>query len=55
MAGIKGARLNVRNNCAGLQDKTPAQPLLDRADEIVAEATALEAQVLEAVNKHIEL
>ena len=55
VAGIKGARLNVRINCAGLQDKTPAQPLLDRADEIVAEATALEAQVLEAVNKHIEL
>ena len=53
LAGIKGARLNVRINCAGLNDKTPAQPLLARADAIVAEAEALEAQVLEAVNGHI--
>ena len=55
VAGIKGARLNVRINCAGLQDKTPAQPLLARADEIVAEAEKLEAQVLEAVNNNINL
>ena len=53
VAGIKGARLNVRINCAGLQDKTPAQPLLARADEIVAEATALEAQVLDTVNNNL--
>lgn len=55
VAGIKGARLNVRINCAGLQDKAPAKPLLARADEIVTEALALEEQVLEAVNKNIEL
>lgn len=55
VAGIKGARLNVRINCAGLQDKTPAQPLLQRADEIVAEAEVLEQKVLTAVNNHIEL
>ncbi|MBR4740641.1 MAG: cyclodeaminase/cyclohydrolase family protein, partial [Bacteroidales bacterium] len=55
VAGIKGARLNVRINCAGLQDKTPAQPLLARADEIVSQAEALEKQVLEEVNNHIEL
>ena len=55
VAGIQGARLNVRINCAGLQDKAPAAPLLSRADAIVAEAMALEAQVLEAVNNHIEL
>ena len=55
VAGIRGARLNVRINCAGLNDKTPAQPLLQRADEIVAEALELEKQVLEAVNNHIEL
>ena len=55
VAGIKGARLNVRINCAGLADKAPAQPLLQRADDIVTEAQALEAQVLEAVNNHIEL
>ena len=34
-------------------DKAPAQPLLQRADEIIAEAQALEQQVLEAVNQHI--
>ena len=55
VAGIKGALLNVRINAAGLADKAPAQPLLQRADDIVTEAQALEAQVLEAVNNHIEL
>ncbi|MBR4740679.1 MAG: cyclodeaminase/cyclohydrolase family protein, partial [Bacteroidales bacterium] len=55
VAGIQGARLNVRINCAGLKDKAPAQPLLQRADEIVAEALKLQEQVLEAVNNHIEL
>ena len=55
VAGIQGARLNVRINCAGLQDKAPAQPLLQRADAIVAEALALEKQVLEAVEGHIDL
>ncbi len=51
VAGIKGARLNVRINCAGLKDKTPAQPLLERADAIVAEAVQLEAQVLSQVDR----
>ncbi len=53
LAGIKGARLNVRINCAGLKDKAAAKPLLDRADAIVAEATALEAQVLETIEAHL--
>ena len=55
VAGIKGARLNVRINAAGLQDKTPARPLLNRADEIVAEAESLQEKVLNEVNNHIEL
>jgi len=55
VAGIKGARLNVRINCAGLQDKAPAEPLLKRADEIVKEAELLEHQVLKAVESNIEL
>ena len=55
VAAVKGARLNVRINAAGLKDKAPATPLLRRADEIVSEAMTLEAQVLEAVNNHIEL
>ncbi len=55
VAGIQGARLNVRINAASLQDKTPALPLLQRADAIVEEARKLEAEVLEAVNNHIEL
>ncbi|MBQ9410016.1 MAG: glutamate formimidoyltransferase [Bacteroidales bacterium] len=54
VAGIRGARLNVRINCAGLSDKAPAQPLLQRADAIVAEAAALEAEVLAAVDSHID-
>ena len=54
VAGIRGAALNVRINTAGLTDKTPAEPLLARADAIVAEALALQDQVLNEVNKHIE-
>jgi glutamate formiminotransferase/formiminotetrahydrofolate cyclodeaminase len=49
VAAIKGARLNVRINAAGLKDKAPALPLLDRADTIVEEAEALEKQTLEAI------
>ena len=55
VAAIQGARLNVRINAAGLQDKSSAAPLLARADEIVAQAQTFEKQILEAVNKHIEL
>ncbi len=55
VAAIQGARLNVRINAAGLKDKTPAQPLLARANTIVQEAQAIEQQVLDTVNNHIEL
>lgn len=55
VAGIRGARLNVRINAAGLTDKTSALPLLKRADEIEAQAAELEKQVLTEVNNHIEL
>ena len=54
VAGIQGARLNVRINAAGLKDKTPAEPLLRRADEIVQEAMKLEEQVLAAVEREIQ-
>ena len=55
VAGIRGARLNVRINSASLKDKTAALPLLERADAIVMEAQQMEAEVLDAVNQHIEL
>ena len=55
VAAIQGARLNVCINAAGLKDKVPALPLLARADAIVTEAQALEQQVLDTVNNHIEL
>ncbi len=54
VAGIRGAALNVRINAAGLTDKAPAEPLLKRADAIVTEALALQEEVLEEVNKHID-
>ena len=54
VAGIRGAALNVRINAAGLTDKTPAEPLLTRADAIIAEALALQEEVLAAVNQHID-
>ena len=49
-AAIRGARLNVRINAAGLVDKAPAEALLERADAIETEAAALEAEVLAAIN-----
>ena len=55
VAGIQGARLNVRINAAGLADKAPAEPLLQRADAIVTEALQLQDQVLTAVNQNIAL
>ena len=55
VAGIRGARLNVRINCAGLKDKASALPLLERAEAIVSEASAMEAQVLSAVEAHIQI
>jgi len=53
-AAIRGAALNVRINAAGLSDKAPAEPLLARADAIVAEALSLQDEVLAAVNTQIE-
>jgi glutamate formiminotransferase/formiminotetrahydrofolate cyclodeaminase len=53
VAGIRGAALNVRINAAGLKDKTPAEPLLSRAGEIVTEALALQDEVIAEVNRHI--
>ncbi|MBR1489590.1 MAG: glutamate formimidoyltransferase [Bacteroidales bacterium] len=54
VAGIRGAALNVRINAAGLTDKAPAESLLKRADAIVAEALALQEEVLDEVNRHID-
>ena len=54
VAGIRGAALNVRINAAGLTDKTPATPLLTRADAIIAEALALQDEVLAAVEENIK-
>ena len=53
LAAIRGAALNVRINAAGLADKSAAAPLLARAEEIVAEGTVLQNQVLEEVDKSI--
>lgn len=53
VAAIRGARLNVRINCAGLQDKNDSLPLIQRSDAIVAEALKLESQILAAVENNI--
>ena len=52
-AACRGAALNVRINAGGLTDKAPALPLLARAEEIVREAQAREAEVLEAVEANL--
>jgi len=52
-AACRGAELNVRINASGLKDPKPAEPLIARAAQILKETEVLEAQVLEAVNGHI--
>ena len=54
VAAIRGAELNVRINAASLQDRTAAEPLLQRARAILSEALALQDEVLAAVNDHID-
>ena len=54
VAGIRGAALNVRINAAGLKDRRAADALTARAEAIVKEAQALEAEVLILVNRHID-
>lgn len=53
-AAVLGARLNVRINASGLQDKTKAAALLAEADEIAAKAGDAEAEVLAIVNSKIQ-
>ena len=53
-AACRGAELNVRINAAGLKDPASAKPLTERAAGILKEAETLEAQVIEAINRHIE-
>ena len=55
VAAIRGAELNVRINAAGLADKSAAAPLLARAKKILAEADALQGEVLKAVNDNIDI
>ena len=52
-AAIRGAHLNGRINAGGPQDRTPAEPLLERAAAIEAEAEGWEQKVLEAVDKNL--
>lgn len=53
VAAIRGARLNVRINAAGLSDRAAASALTGRADALATEALALESQVLQTIDKTI--
>ena len=53
-AAVRGAHLNVRINAAGLADKAPAAPLLERAAQIAEQAATLHEAVLAEVDKHID-
>ena len=50
-SAVLGAQLNVRINAASLKNRDEADRLTARAAEIVAEAIAAEARVLETVNE----
>ena len=54
-AAVRGAHLNVRINAAGLADKAPAAPLLERAAQIAEQAATLHDAVLAEVDKHIDM
>lgn len=47
---VLGAHLNVKINCASLQDRAAAKPLLDEAAEIEAKAVERERAILETVH-----
>ncbi len=53
-AAVRGAQLNVRINSAGLSDRAKAAELNAEAERIAKEALALQDEVLETVNSHIE-
>ena len=54
-SAVRGAHLNVRINAAGLTDKAPAAPLLERAAQIAEQAATLHEAVLAEVDKHIDI
>lgn len=52
-AAVLGAMLNVKINAAGLKDREAADRLVGEANEIAAKAKALEAELMEKVEKII--
>ena len=48
-AAVRGAALNVRINSSGLKDKPAVEEYLQRAEEAVSRAEALESEILEIV------
>ena len=52
-AAVLGAMLNVKINAAGLKDREAADRLVAEANEIAAKANALEAELMEKVEKVI--
>ena len=52
-SGVIGAFLNVKINASGLKDKELAADIISRAEKMVDEANALEAEVIAIVNQKI--
>jgi len=50
---VMGAWLNVKINCAGYEDKNFVNAILAKADKMVADANALEKDILEIVERII--
>ena len=53
LAAVRGARLNVRINAAGLDDRAKADELTSEADRIEKEAAALHDEILKIVETKI--
>jgi glutamate formiminotransferase/formiminotetrahydrofolate cyclodeaminase len=52
-SAVLGAQLNVKINAAGLKDRQAAEALIAEANDIAAQAIALEAETLAIVNEKI--
>ena len=52
-SAVLGAQLNVKINAAGLKDRSVAEALIAEANDIAAQAVALEAETLAIVNEKI--
>jgi glutamate formiminotransferase / formiminotetrahydrofolate cyclodeaminase len=53
LAGIKGAFMNVKINCSGLEDKVFVKEMLERGEALLSEAEVLHDEIINVVEKKL--